>query len=81
MSEVIKIAMFAETRKKVGNRTIHRKQHWDVCVQVPWCVPETKPARRSGQKRDRVQQFSHKHLSALFFLWILINISLLLKKS
>lgn len=41
----------------------------EMCVNAHQCAPETTPGRWSGQKRNRVQQFSHKHLSTLFSLY------------
>lgn len=49
MSKIIKITIFAETRKKLGNRIIHSKHCWDVFAHARRCAPERKPARHSGR--------------------------------
>lgn len=48
MSKIIKITIFAETRKNLGNRTMQRKHCWDVFAQTHRRAPEVKPARHSG---------------------------------
>lgn len=48
MSKIIKITIFAETRKKLGKQTIQRKHCWDVFAHAHQCAPKMKPARHSG---------------------------------
>lgn len=48
MSKIIKITIFAETRKKLGNRIIQSKHCWDVFAHARQGAPEMKPARHSG---------------------------------
>lgn len=48
MSTIIKITIFAETRKKLGDRTMQRKHCWDVFAHAHQRAPKMKPARHSG---------------------------------
>lgn len=69
MSKIIKITIFAETRKKLGNKTIQRKHHWDVCVPARHCAPKIKASETQRTKEESRSAMSSQTL-VCFILFI-----------
>ena len=58
-SQIVKITVSAETRKKLGDRTVQRKCSWDVCVPVPHM--HQNPCHRDTEDNEEPGPAMHTH--------------------
>ena len=58
-SKIIKITVSAETRKKLGDRTVQRNCSWDVCVPAPHM--HQNPRRQDTEDNEEPGPAMHTH--------------------